>query len=135
MSAVKITKNTIIISCISRLLVFLLQCISDVTNTVAPPESLGPGPLTEKKEKTKKRKKERYKEGRESQWGGAACSAKFCFAHNLLHITKPKYLHRLINIKPPSRTRSSDHLFLSHPPVSTRLKFADRSFCNSSPRL
>ena len=30
--------------------------------------------------------------------------------HNLLHITEPKYLHRLINIKPPSRTRSSDHL-------------------------
>ena len=33
--------------------------------------------------------------------------------HNLLHITLPKYLHRLINIKPPSRTRSSDHLCLS----------------------
>ena len=30
--------------------------------------------------------------------------------HNLLHITEPKYLHKLINIKPPSRTRSSDHL-------------------------
>ena len=43
--------------------------------------------------------------------------------HNLLHITEPKYLHRLINIKPPSRTRSSDHLCLSLPPVSTRLKF------------
>ena len=26
------------------------------------------------------------------------------------YITEPKYLHRLINIKPPSRTRSSDHL-------------------------
>ena len=52
--------------------------------------------------------------------------------HNLLHITEPKYLHRLINIKPPSRTRSSDHLCLSLPPVSTRLKFADRSFRNSS---
>ena len=26
--------------------------------------------------------------------------------HNLLHITESKYLHRLINIKPPSRTRS-----------------------------
>ena len=55
--------------------------------------------------------------------------------HNLLHITKPKYLYRLINIKPPSRTRSSDHLCLSLPPVSTRLKFAHRSFGNSSPRL
>ena len=55
--------------------------------------------------------------------------------HNLLHITEPKYLHRLINIKPPSRTRSSDHLCLSLPPASTRLKFSDRSFRNSSPRL
>ena len=55
--------------------------------------------------------------------------------HNLLHITEPKYLHRLINIKPPSRTGSSDHLCLSLPPVSTRLKFGDRSFRNSSPRL
>ena len=33
--------------------------------------------------------------------------------HNLLHIAEPKYLHRLINIKPSSRTRSSDHLCLS----------------------
>ena len=55
--------------------------------------------------------------------------------HNLLHITEPKYIHRLINIKPPSRTRSSDHLCLSLPSVSTRLKFADRSFRNYSPRL
>ena len=55
--------------------------------------------------------------------------------HNLLHITEPKYLHRLINIKPPSRTRSSDHLCLCLPPVSTRFKFADRSFRNSSFRL
>ena len=52
-----------------------------------------------------------------------------------LHITEPKYLHRFININPPSRTRSSDHLCLSLPPVSTRLKFADQSFRNSSPRL
>ena len=55
-------------------------------------------------------------------------------AHNLLHIAEPKYLHRIINIKPSSRTRSSDHLCLSLPPVSTRLKFADRSPRNSSPR-
>ena len=55
--------------------------------------------------------------------------------HNLLHIIEPKYLHRLINIKPSRRTRSSDHLCLSLPPVSTRLKFADRSFRNYSLRL
>ena len=54
---------------------------------------------------------------------------------HLLNITESKYLHRLINIKPTSRTCSSDHLCLSHPPVSTRLKFADRSFRHSSPRL
>ena len=52
--------------------------------------------------------------------------------HNLLHITEPKYLHRLINIKPPGRTRSSDHLCLSLPPVSSRLKLAYRSFRNYS---
>ena len=55
--------------------------------------------------------------------------------HNLLHITESKYLHRLINVKPPSRTRSSDHPCLSLPPVFTRLKFAYRSFCNFSPHL
>ena len=55
--------------------------------------------------------------------------------HNLLHITEPKYLHRLINIKPPDRIRSSDHLFLSLSPVSSRLKFADRSFRKFSSRL
>ena len=55
--------------------------------------------------------------------------------HNLLHITEPKYLPRLINIKPPSKTRSSDHLCLFLSPVSTRLKLANRSFRNSSPRL
>ena len=55
--------------------------------------------------------------------------------HNLLHITEQKYLHSLITIKPPSETCYSDHMCLSLPPVSTRLKFADRSFRNSSPRL
>ena len=55
--------------------------------------------------------------------------------HNLLHITEPKYLHRLINIKPHSRTHSSDHLGLSLTPVSSRLKFADRSFRHSSLHL
>ena len=55
--------------------------------------------------------------------------------HKLLHIAERKYLHRLRNIKLPSRTRYSDHLCLSLPPVSTRLKFAERSFRNSSPRL
>ena len=62
-----------------------------------------------------------------TQWQGAA--------RDLFHITEPKYLHNLINIKPSSRIRSSDHLCLSLPPVFTRLKFADRSFHNSSPRL
>ena len=55
--------------------------------------------------------------------------------HNLLNITEPKYRHKLINIKPPSKTRSSDHLCLCLPSVSIRLKFADGPFLNSSPRL
>ena len=55
--------------------------------------------------------------------------------HKLLHITEPKYLHRLINIKPPSRTRSSDHLCLSLPPVFIRFKCANRSPRISSPRV
>ena len=55
--------------------------------------------------------------------------------HNLLHVTEPKYLRRQIYIKPSGRSRSSDHLCLSLPPVSARLKFADRSFRNSSPHL
>ena len=55
--------------------------------------------------------------------------------HNLLHITEPKYHHTLINIQPPSRTRSSDHRCLSLPPVSTRLKYGYRSFRNNSSRL
>ena len=44
-------------------------------------------------------------------------------------------LYIKLNIKPLSRTRSSGHLCISLPPVSTRFKFADRSFRNSSPRL
>ena len=35
----------------------------------------------------------------------------------------------------PGRTRSSDYLCLFLPPVAIRLKFADCSFCNSSPYL
>ena len=45
------------------------------------------------------------------------------------------YIYIYIYIKPSSRTRSSDHLCLFLPPVSIRLKFADRSFRNSSSRL
>ena len=55
-------------------------------------------------------------------------------AYNLLHITEPKYLYRLINIKPSSRTRSSDHLCLFHlfPPGSS---LQIDHFRNFSPRL
>ena len=55
--------------------------------------------------------------------------------HDLFHITEQKYPHSLINIKPLSRTRSSDHLCLCLPSVSTRLKFADRSIRNTPYRL
>ena len=50
---------------------------------------------------------------------------------NLLHITEPK-AHKY---QTSQQNWYSDYLCLSLPPVSTRLKFADRSFRNSSPRL
>ena len=58
-----------------------------------------------------------------------------CITHNVFRISELRYLRRLVNIKPPGRTRSSDCLCFSLPPVSTRLQFADCSFRNSSPRL
>ena len=54
--------------------------------------------------------------------------------HNLLHKSQPSYLHKLIHIKPTGKTRSSDHLCLSRPPLTSKLKFSDRSFRNASPR-
>ena len=49
---------------------------------------------------------------------------------NSLHY--PQSLHKS---KPTGKTRSSDHLCLSLPPLTCKLKFSDRSFRNASPRL
>ena len=55
--------------------------------------------------------------------------------YNLLHIAEPKYLHRLINVQ-TSQQNSFLRSCVSFPSTcSTRLKFADRSTRNSSPRL
>ena len=55
--------------------------------------------------------------------------------HNFLHKSQPSYLRKLIYIKPTGKTRSSDHLCLSLPPITPKLKFSDRSLRNASPRL
>ena len=55
--------------------------------------------------------------------------------HNLLHKSQPSYLCKLIYIKPTGKTWSSDHLCLSLPPLTSKLKFSDRSFRNASPHL
>ena len=54
---------------------------------------------------------------------------------NLLHKCQPTYLHNLIIIKTTCKTRSSDHLCLSLPPLTSKLKFSDCIFHNSSTRL
>ena len=54
---------------------------------------------------------------------------------NILHKSEPSYRHNLINIKPTGKTPSSNHLCLSLPPLISKIKFSDRSFCNSSPCL
>ena len=53
---------------------------------------------------------------------------------NLLHKSQPSYLHKLIYIKLTGKTRSSDHLCASLPPLTSKLKFTDHSFRNDSPR-
>ena len=55
--------------------------------------------------------------------------------HNLLHKYQPKYLRKHIYIKRTGKIRSSDHLCLSLPPLTSKLKFSNRSFQNASPRL
>ena len=40
--------------------------------------------------------------------------------HNLLHKSQPSYLRKLIYIKPTGKTRSSDHLCLSLPPLTSK---------------
>ena len=53
--------------------------------------------------------------------------------HNLLHSSEPQYLRKLIIIKPSGKTRSSEYLCLSVPPLTSKLKFSNRSFRISAP--
>ena len=55
--------------------------------------------------------------------------------HNLIHKSQPSYLRKLINIKPPGKTRSSNQLCLALAPLTSRLEFSNGSFINSSPHL
>ena len=59
----------------------------------------------------------------------------YLITHNLLHKSQPSHLCKLIYIKPTGKTRSFDHLCLSFPPLTSKLKFSDRSFRNASPCL
>ena len=60
---------------------------------------------------------------------------KIVSTHNFLHKSQPSYLRKLIYIKHTGKTLSSDHLCISLPPLTSKLKFSDRSFRNASPRL
>src|SRR6218665_2593878 len=48
--------------------------------------------------------------------------------YNTLQTSLPSYIRQLLTIQPPGPTRSSSYLSLSSPPVSSSLKFCNRSF-------
>src|SRR6218665_3284183 len=49
--------------------------------------------------------------------------------------SQPSYIRQLLTIQPPGSTRSSSYLSLSRPPVSSSLKFCNRSFAYAAPTL
>jgi len=49
--------------------------------------------------------------------------------------TQPAYLHNLISVQPPGRTRSSSLITIARPPSSSSLKITDRSFRYAPPSL
>ena len=55
--------------------------------------------------------------------------------HNLLHSFQPQYHRKLINVKPSGKSCSSVYLCLSLPPLTSKLKFSNRSFRISAPHL
>ena len=55
--------------------------------------------------------------------------------YNILHNDKPTYLRQLISPQQTRNTRSANFLHLSLPPLSSKLKFYDRTFRNASPNL
>src|SRR6218665_4127977 len=48
--------------------------------------------------------------------------------YNTLQTSQPSYIHQILSIQPPGSTRSSSYLSLSRLPVSSSLKFCNRSF-------
>src|SRR6218665_1456494 len=55
--------------------------------------------------------------------------------YNTLQTSQPSYIRQLLTIQPPGSTRSSLYLSLSRPPVSSSLKFCNRSFAYATPTL
>src|SRR6218665_153875 len=55
--------------------------------------------------------------------------------YNTLQTSQPSYIRQLLTIQPTGSTRSSSHLSLSRPPVSSSLKFCNRSFAYAAPAL
>src|SRR6218665_2578697 len=55
--------------------------------------------------------------------------------YNTLQTSQPSYIRQLLTIQPPGSTRSSSCLSLSRPPVSSSLKFCNRSFAHAAPAL
>src|SRR6218665_3545068 len=56
-------------------------------------------------------------------------------AYNTLQTSKPSYIRQLLTIQPPGSTRSSSYRSLSRPPVSSSLKFCNRSCAYAAPTL
>src|SRR6218665_2948770 len=55
--------------------------------------------------------------------------------YNTPQTSQPSYIRTLLTIQPPGSTRSSSYLSLSRPPVSSSLKFCNRSFAYAAPTL
>src|SRR6218665_2556898 len=53
--------------------------------------------------------------------------------YSALQSSQPSYIRQLLTIQPPGSTRSSSYLSLSRPPVSSSLKFCNRSFAYAAP--
>jgi len=52
-----------------------------------------------------------------------------------LSTAQPAYLHNLIFVQLPGRTRSSSLIIITRPPSSSSLKITDHSFWHASPSL
>ena len=55
------------------------------------------------------------------------CFKNDILTYNAFQTSRPSYIRQLFTIQPPWSTRSSSYLSLSRPPVSSSLKFCNRS--------